>query len=241
MTGPARSRRVPVTTTSEEAREQLERGRRAAFHYRFERARPHLDAAIAADPDLALAYIYRGGSAQRGLEERRRHFDRALALRNRVSDGERRMIDAFRVFLLHDDHDHAIEIFRELSDEYTDDPIPPAHLGLRLHHAKERFDEAAEQFVRARERDPDFAPVHAWLGRALSDAVRSADAEAAFLESIRRFPEDADCHLAIGEFFVGQERLDEAVRHFERALEIEPSFEAAREARDGATGRRKGA
>lgn len=225
------SGRIPVTSDSAEARAHLERGRLAAFHYRFDRARPHLDAAIAADPDLALAYIYRGGSAgPGGMEDRRRHFDRALALRGRVSPGERALIDAFRVFLLHHDDDHAIEIFRELTDAFPSDPYPPAHLGLRLHHVKERFDQAAEAFERVRDRDPAFAPAHVWLARALHRAGRTTEAEAAFAQSIRRFPHDVDCHIAIGEFYADQARLDEAGRHLQRAEQLEPSSEEAREA-----------
>ncbi len=229
MAVPADSRRIAVSTDSDEARALLAQGRLAAFHYRFDVARRHLDAAIAADPDLALARIYRGGSAEEGDPVARPSFDRALALRHRVTAGERGLIDAFRLFLVHDDHDHAIEIFRELADAYPDDAFPPGHLALRLLYTK-RPDEAVEQFARARDRDPDFAPHHVWLGRALVRGGRPSEAEEVFVGALQRFPADTHAQFAAGAFYAAQERFDEAEGHLARAVELDPEYGEAREA-----------
>jgi len=229
MSAPVDGRRIAVSTHSGEARALLAQGRLAAFHYRFDVARRHLDAAIAADPELALARIYRGGSAEEEDPARRPAFDRALALRHLVTAGERGLIDAFRLFLLHDDHDHAMAIFRELADAYPDDAFPPGHLALRLLYTK-RSDEAVEQFERARERDPEFTPHAIWLGRALVRCGRIGEAEEVFLAVLQSFPDDANGHYAAGAFYAAQKRLDEAERRIGRALELEPEYGEAREA-----------
>jgi tetratricopeptide (TPR) repeat protein len=220
---------LPVTTESTDARREFDLGRIAAFHYRFDVARRHMDAAITADPGFALAYIYRGGSASTA-EDRARHFERALALRERVTEAEQQMIDAFHAFLMNGDDARAAEIFSELADAYPDDVIPPAHLGLRYFWALDRLEDAVTQFQRAIQRDPGFAPMYAWLGRALANMGRVSEAEAAFQDGVRRFPDDAHLHLALGEFQREHGAAANAVASIERALELDPDFAAARAA-----------
>ncbi|MDX1600901.1 MAG: tetratricopeptide repeat protein, partial [Anaerolineales bacterium] len=151
-----------------------------------------------------------------------------FALKNRASEGERRMIDAFSAFLLDGEHEQAAAIFRELTQEYPGDPHIPAHLGLRYVHALERYEEAVENFKLAVERDPDWAPTRNWLGYALLKAGRVGEAEEVFQDNLERHPKDHFTHNFIGEVFLTAGRSDEAEALFERALELDPTFNAAR-------------
>jgi len=155
---PVQAQMLPVATVSDEARIHFERGRHAAFHYQFEQAIRHLDAAIAADSAFVLAYLHRGGSSRR--YERKRYFDLANANRDRVTEGEQRMIDAFFAFLWDGDIERAISIFHELSSKYKDDPYLPTYLGLRYYRNLNRYDEAKERFERALKRDSNFVQVY---------------------------------------------------------------------------------
>lgn len=220
-----RDGRMPITTSSIEALEHFERGRTAAFHYSFERAVKHLDQAIAADPNFPLVYIYRGGStdyAKRGT--RKGYFDQAFALKDRASEGERQMIEAFSAFLLDGDHERAADIFRELTSEYPDDPFVPAHLALRYVHALDRYDDAVDYFKLALQRDPEFVPAYNWLGYALLKADRVQEAEQVFQDSLERHADDPFTHNFIGEVFLTVDRNDDAERLFKRALELDPTF-----------------
>jgi tetratricopeptide (TPR) repeat protein len=220
---------LPVTTASDDARRYFEQGRLAAFHYRFEHARAHLDRAIAADPEFALVHIYRGGSTPTADRARRgQHFDRAEVLGIHATDGERRMAEAFRTFLWNADHEGAVRIFTQLAGAYPDDAIIAAHIGLRYLHALERVDAAVEWFERARRADPSFAPAQNWLGFTLLRAGRTEEGERVLRESLLRWPDDPYTHDFIGETYLDLGRVEDATRLFRHALQLDSSFDYAR-------------
>ena len=54
---PAQAQRMPVTTDSDAARQHYVRGVHATSYVNFNQARTHFDAALAADPDFAMAHL----------------------------------------------------------------------------------------------------------------------------------------------------------------------------------------
>lgn len=225
---PAGAQMLPVTTTSEEARAQFELGRKAAHHYQFAEAREHLDAAIAADPSFVLAHLHRGGSAET-LAELEDYLGRAAANRDRASQGEQRMIDAFQAFLLERDYDRAIEIFGALSEEYPDDPYLPSYLGLRYYRNLKRYDAAAEQFRRALERDPSFVQAYNWLGHIALDQGDYATAEETFRRYVSLAPDEPRPYHSLGVLYLRQGRYDEAAQQFEQSFARDRRFTASRD------------
>ena len=218
---------LPVTTSSEDARLSFELGRHAAFHYQPTQAQRHLDAAIAADPTFVLAYLHRGGMSL--PSERKRYFDLATANRNRVTDDEGRMVDAFHAFLWDGKVEDAIAIFSELASRYQGDPYLPTYLGLRYLNNLGDLDTAKEQFQRAILRDPSFSQAHHWLGRV---ALARGDYEEA-VDALFRYARMADDqprpHDSLGLLYLHQGNLDAAEAHFEAALERDPGFADSRE------------
>ena len=225
---PAQAQMLPVTAASEEAREHFELGRKAAHHYQFAEAREHLDAAIAADPSFVLALLHRGGSAAH-LSELQEYLNRAGSNQDRASEGEQQMIDAFRAFLLEDDYDRAIEIFSKLSAEYPDDPYLPSYLGLRYYRNLKRYDEAAEQFRRALERDPSFVQAYNWLGYIAMDQGDHATAEETFKRYIRLAPDQPRPYNSLGVLYLRQGHYEEAAGQFEQAFARDPRFTESRD------------
>lgn len=228
VASPAIAQLLPVTTTSEEARMHFERGRRAAHHYQFAEAREYLDAALAVDSTFVLAHLHRGGSADR-VSELEDHLSRAAAHRDRASAGEAQMIDAFRAFLLDRDYERAVDIFTRLSAEYPDDPYLPAYLGLRYYRNLKRYDEAAEQFRRALERDSSFVQAYNWLGYIAMDQADYANAENTFRRYIERASDQPRPHNSLGVLYLRQGRYEEAVRQFERAFALDQRFTESRD------------
>jgi tetratricopeptide (TPR) repeat protein len=225
---PAHAQSLPITTTSERAREHFVRGRTAAHHYQFAEAREHLDQAIAADPSFVLAHLHRGGSAKY-LSEVQDYLARAEANRSRASEGEQQMIDAFRAFLLERHYDHAIEIFSSLASEYPDDPYLPAYLGFRYYRNLRRYDEGAEQFRRALERDPNFVQAYNWLGYIAMDQGDYATADEHFQQYVRLAPDEPRPYNSLGLLHLRQGRYEEAARQFERAFLMDPRFSESRD------------
>ncbi len=221
-------RLLPITTNSEEAREQFLLGRDAAHHYQFAEAREHLDKAIAADPSFVLALLHRGGSAD-FLSELQDYFGRAEANRDRVSPGEQQLIDAFHAFLLDRDYNRAIEILNGLSLEYPDDPYLPSYMGFRYYRNLQHYDEAVKQFRRALECDPGFVQAYNWLGYIAMDQEDLATAEQNFQLYIQHAPEKPRPHNSLGVLRLRQGRYEEAARFFEQGFAIDPRFTESRD------------
>lgn len=218
---------LPVTTTSEEARQHFELGRHAAFHYQPVQACAHLDAAISADPEFVLAYLHRGGMSN--PRERRKYFDSAQANGERVTEDERKMVDAFFAFLWEGDVELAVAIFRDLADRYQGDPYLPTYLGLRYLRNLGRLDEAKEQFQRALQRDPTFAQAHNWLGHVALQEEDYDEAEQAFRRYAKLAADQPRPHDSLGRLFLRTGRYDEAIQQFEQALKLDPAFVDSRE------------
>ncbi|WP_373493503.1 tetratricopeptide repeat protein [Aquiflexum sp.] len=221
-------RLLPITTDSDEAREQFLLGRDAAHHYQFAEAREHLDKAIAADPSFVLALLHRGGSAD-FLSELQDYLGRAEANRDRVTPGEQQLIDAFHAFLLERDYNRAIEILSGLSLEYPDDPYLPSYMGFRYYRNLQRYDEAVKQFRRALECDPDFIQAYNWLGYIAMDQGDLATAEENFLLYIQHAPDEPRPHNSLGVLRLRQGRYEEAARLFEQSFAIDPRFTESRD------------
>jgi tetratricopeptide (TPR) repeat protein len=220
-------RMLPVTTTSDEARRLFTAGRHHAFHYQALQAQHHLDAALAADPHFVLAYLHRGGMSS--PEERGPFFEQARAHRERVTEDESRMVDAFHAFLWDRRVEDAVAIFSELADRYPDDPYLPTYLGLRYLHDLGQLDAAKEQFERARHRDPTFSQAAFWLGEVAlrdGDHGRAEERFTTYAELASDQPRPYDC---LGRLHLRQGRLDEAERWFSAALERDPGFVDSRQ------------
>jgi tetratricopeptide (TPR) repeat protein len=219
---PAKAQVLPISTTSEEAREHFERGRAAAFHWDSEQTHEHLNAAIAADPGLVLAYLHLAGTSRRA--EREPYFDLAEAYRDRASESEQRMIDAFRAFLLEDDVPRAIEIFEDLAARYPDDPTLPGYLGMRDFNVGQ-YDAAAEHFEQALARSSDFVQAHNLLGHIAFWKGEHSAAEKAFQRYRSLVPDQAQPYLSLGLLYRATERYDEAAAMFEEVFRRNPDFD----------------
>ncbi len=218
---------LPVTTTSEDARRRFEDGRHAAFHYQSTQAKEHLDAAIAADPNFVLAYLHRGGMSL--PSERGEYFDLARSNRDRVTEDEGRMVDAFHAFLWDGRVEDAVVIFSDLADRYGDDPYLPTYLGLRYLHNLGDHNRAKEQFERAILRDSSFSQAHHWLGQAALGQGEYEVAAEAFLRYARMAPDQPRPYDSLGILYLHQGLLNEAEEQFEAALERDPDFADSRE------------
>ena len=87
----AQEGKIPITTSSEEARSLYLQGRVFVERLQAREGRALFEQAVARDPDFALAE-YNLALAAPTAREAAAHLDRALTLANRVSAGERLLI-----------------------------------------------------------------------------------------------------------------------------------------------------
>jgi tetratricopeptide (TPR) repeat protein len=221
----AQAQRMAVTTASDEARSHFEQGRLQASHIQAARARTHFDAALAADPDFALAHAYRALVSP--AAERAAHVQHAAAHAAGASEGERAMIAAVEARQA-GDFDREIELLRGLAAQYPGDPNVPFLLGWR-YFAQERYDEAEAAARQALAVDRDFAPVYNMLGYLAIEREDYAAAEEAFRDYVRLAPGEPNPYDSLGELYLITGRLDEAEPQFEQALARDPEFTVSRD------------
>jgi tetratricopeptide (TPR) repeat protein len=219
---------LPVTTASEEARAHFELGRDAAFHYQFDQAIEHLDAAISADPAFVLAYLMRGGSSTRF--ERGPYFESARAHEHRVTPAEQLLVDAFHGFLWDNEVDRAVEILTRLDEEHPDDPYVAMWLGLRYHRNLGQHERARELFVSALHRDPPTSQAHYWIGQTALAMGDPDAAEEAFTHYVELSPDQPRPWHALGQLHLMRGDLEAAAAMFEKSSEVDSRFTPGREA-----------
>src|SRR5215204_2851464 len=85
--------KIPVTTSSEEARKEFLAGRDLSEKLRITDSIAHFDKAISLDPNFALAELNRANVSP-SAKEFFDHLKKAVALSDKASDGEHMLIQA---------------------------------------------------------------------------------------------------------------------------------------------------
>lgn len=88
-----------------------------------------------------------------------------------------------------------------------------------------RLGEAIPLYERATDLAPDDPGVRLAFARALADGGMNADAELQFLRALELDPESQEAHYYLAELYASWSppRTDEAIPHYQRAVEIDPT------------------
>ncbi|MGE5413219.1 MAG: hypothetical protein ACM3NW_03520, partial [Syntrophomonadaceae bacterium] len=83
--------RVPITTSSEAAKTEYQQGRTLFDNLQITNANPHFQKAVVLDPNFALAELAIANTSPTGTEFFE-HLNKAVALADKVSNGEKLLI-----------------------------------------------------------------------------------------------------------------------------------------------------
>jgi len=92
---------------------------------------------------------------------------------------------------------------------------------------RNRFDEAATEWRKALELQPDEASAHYNLGLCLFQSGRTADAIAHYARALEISPEYPEAHNNLGGALTSVGRLDEAIPHFQETIRLDPARASA--------------
>jgi eukaryotic-like serine/threonine-protein kinase len=135
--------------------------------------------AIELDPNFALAYVYLGlaymniGEAQRA----RPYYDKAYALRDRVSEREKLLLTSFYQSDALGDIAKEMETYRIWMEEYPRDWLPVDSLAVDLSSNFNEYEQAAQLFRHSMQLDPQQPNSPSGLARAYLALGRSQDAK----------------------------------------------------------------
>jgi len=87
-----------------------------------------------------------------------------------------------------------------------------------------RMDLAVKEMERAHEVSGMFVDAARWLGQFYLESGQPDKAEKFYLSELKEYGDDAGMHLGLGRVYVTNNKLDQAVSEYKRAIELEPAL-----------------
>ncbi len=215
------SGKIPITTSSEEARKEFLQGRDISEKLQLQDSIQHFDKAIALDPNFALAELNRANVSPTA-KEFFDHLKKAVALSGKSSNGERLVILSTEAGA-NAEAAKQKEYLVQLVAAYPNDERAHFNLG-GYHFGQQEFPQAIEHYKKATELAPNYSPAYNILGYAYRQNADYANAEKAFKKYIELIPKDPNPYDSLAELYLKMGRFDEAITQYRKALEIDPNF-----------------
>jgi len=218
------ARKIPITTSSMEARNAYLKGQDLLDKLRTNEARSLLDQAISKDPNFAAAYLLRAQTATTA-KEFFSDLKSAGAASGKVSEGERLMIRASEAFASSKSLEGG-EDLQKLVAAYPGDERAHETLG-GYYQNMQQYDKAIAEQQKAVELNPDFAPAYNLLGYTFRDAQKNKEAEAAFRKYIQLISDEPNPYDSLAELLMKMGRFDESIENYGKALSLDPHFSSS--------------
>ncbi|MDH3374987.1 MAG: tetratricopeptide repeat protein [Gammaproteobacteria bacterium] len=216
--------KVPITTTSDEAREHYIQGRALLDDLHAVDANEAFAQAVAADDGFAMGYYMLAQTAQSTAD----YFDAASKANERAgsaSEGEQLYIAALYA-ASQNDQEAQLDALTKLVAMYPQDERVHMQLGYYM-NGQQDFAGAVEHYRHATAINPDFASAYNALGyayRSLGDLDSARDSFARYIELI---PDEANPYDSYAELLMEMGEYDESIANYRKALAIEPGFAAS--------------
>jgi tetratricopeptide (TPR) repeat protein len=216
--------KIPITTSSEEARQLYVKGRDLAEKLRATDARALYTQALAKDKTFALAQLGLANTAGTAKE----FFDglgQAVALSDKVSEAERLLIAGTDAGAK-GDVDRQRESFTKLVAAYPNDERAHNFLG-GYHFGRQEYAAAVAEYEKATAINPSFSQPYNQMGYAYRFLYKYPEAERAFKKYIELIPADPNPYDSYAELLMKMGRFDESIKNYEKALAIDRNFVAS--------------
>ena len=216
--------KIPITTKSEEARNEFLQGRALAEKLLAQDSLAHFDRAIALDPEFAAAEFARC-NASPTAKEFFEHQQKAVSLADKASEGEKLLILANQAGA-NGDAAKQKEYLEKLVTEYPSDERAHFNLG-GYYFGQQEFAQAIEHYRRATEIAPNYSPAYNILGYSYRQQGDYANAEQAFEKYIELIPNDPNPYDSYAELLLKMGKFDESIAQYRKALSVDSHFVAS--------------
>lgn len=217
--------KIPVTTSSEDARKEFMQGRDKAERLLAQDSIQHFDKALSLDPNFALAELGRANASQ-SAKEFFDHLKKAVDLSGKASEGERLLILATQAGA----NGEAVKQKEHLDKLVAAHPNDErAHFQLGGYYfGQQDFAKAIEHYRKATELAPNYSPAYNILGYAYRQSGDYANAEQAFKKYIELIPNDPNPYDSYAELLLKMGKYEDSIAQYRKALSIDPNFVASR-------------
>jgi tetratricopeptide (TPR) repeat protein len=217
--------KIPVTTKSEEARNEFLQGRDLFERLLAQDSLQHFDKALALDPDFASAELARA-NASPTAEEFFDHLKKAVSLADRASEGENLLIIANEAGANGDVNKQKTAL-DSLVAAYPNDERAQFALG-GYYFGQQDYSQAIEHNKRATDIAPSYSPAYNILGYAYRQAGDYTNAEQVFKKYVDLIPNDPNPYDSYAELLLKMGRFEDSIAQYRKALSIDPNFNASR-------------
>lgn len=217
--------KIPVTTTSEEARKEFLTGRDLSERLLGQESLQHFDKALTLDPEFASAELGRANNSPTA-KEFFEHQKKAVALAGKTSNGEKLLILANQAGA-----NGVTEIQKEYLDQlvtaYPNDERAQFTLG-NYYFGQQELEQALAHYKKAAELAPNYSQVYNLLGYCYRQKGDYANSEESFKKYIQLIPNDPNPYDSYAELLLKMGRYDESIAQYRKALSIDPHFNPSR-------------
>lgn len=216
--------KIPVTTSSEEARQLYLKGRDLSEKLRATDAYALFQQAAAKDPGFALAQVGLANTAPSAKE----FFDatrKAVELGAKASEGERLLICSLDAGAK-GEVARQRECLTKLIAAHPDDERAHNQLGI-VHFGQQDYAAAVAELQKTTAINPQFSPAYNQLGYVYRTMKKYPEAEQAFKKYIALIPDDPNPYDSYAEFLMKTGRFEESIQNYEKAVGVDPNFVAS--------------
>jgi tetratricopeptide (TPR) repeat protein len=221
LAGASENEKIPVTTTSEQARKAFLQGRELAEKLLIQDSIQYFDRAISLDPQFALAELNRAQVSPTG-KEFFDHLKRAVSLADKASDGEKLLILGNEAGA-NGNAAKQKEYLEKLVSAYPRDERAQFNLG-GYHFGQQEMGQAIKHYKMATELAPTYSTAFNLLGYAYRQNADYPNAEKAFRKYIDLIPDDPNPYDSYAELLLKMGRFEESIMQYRKALAIDPNF-----------------
>jgi tetratricopeptide (TPR) repeat protein len=221
---PPPSGKIPITTSSDEARTLYLKGRDLAEKLKATDGRQFYEQAVARDNSFALGYVglaNTSGTAKEFVDA----VTRAAALAGQVSEGERHMVLGLEA-AMKGNPSSVLSHYTELVKLFPNDERAHTLLG-NTYFGRQDYETAVKHLVKATAINPSFSVPYNQLGYAYRFLEKFTEAEDAFRKYTQLIPDDPNPYDSYAELLMKMGRFDESIKQYQKALSLDPNFVAS--------------
>jgi tetratricopeptide (TPR) repeat protein len=221
LTALAAVQEIPITTSSAEARLAFDAGQAALDRGDGAQANQLFHTAVAADPNFTYAWVNLS-NVTFSTEEFNAALKGAEQGAAQASEGERMLLEFNKLFLTND-FDAQLTLAKQLTDKYPN--APRAWMVLAAAQgALNQFDAQRVTLAKVTELAPWFSPATFTLAGSylFNEPKDFAKAEKYYRSAISIAPGNDMYYWALGDVYRGTNRLEEARRYYQLALQLDP-------------------
>jgi tetratricopeptide (TPR) repeat protein len=220
-TEPSSAGKIPVTTSSDEARKEFLQGRDLNEKLLIQDSIQHFDKAISLDPNFAWAELNRAVVSPTG-KEFFEHLKKAVSLSDKASNGEKLLILGTEAGA-NGNAAKQKEYFDQLVAAYPNDER--ANFALAGYYfGQQDFPQAIQSYKKATELAPGFSSAYNLLGYAYRQNVDYPNAEQAFKKYIELIPNDPNPYDSYAELLLKMGKFDDSITQYLKALSVDQNF-----------------